>query len=153
MCRKNYSRHEIHFIDVFRMLKIRLRKFAASIILRRFPRERDGLAGDFLVLQRTFRRSGFIQDGHLEAAFVYAAAVLQQQMVQSRIGSLSVDDVHDRVIADRCDRRPVVGSQFVASYAPRRLWRWFADEVDIRVENKSGLDANVLQGRLDFRGH
>lgn len=135
------------------VLRIYLRKLAAAIILGWLPRERDGLTGDLFVLQRTLRWSRFVQNGHLEAAFVYAAAVLQQQVIQPRVGSFGVDDVHDRVIADRRDRHPVGGRQFLAFYAPRHLRRRFADKVDVDVENQSSLDTNVLQGGLDLRGH
>lgn len=134
-------------------LGIYSRKLAATVVLGWFPRKRDRLIGDLFILQGTFWCSRLIQDGHLEATFVYAAAVLQQQVIQSRIGSLGVDNVHDRVIAYRRNRRPVVGLQLVASNAPGYLRCWLANEVDIHVEDESSFDTNILQGCLDLWSH
>lgn len=143
----------LFFSSITNSRYIHSRDLATAIILRRFPRQGDRLTGDLFVLQGTFRRTWPVENDHLETTFVYSATVLQQQVIQSRIGSLCVDRVNDGMITYRGNCRSLVTFQFSATNRPNDFRGWFTDKIDIYVEDEASLDPNILQRRLDLGSH
>lgn len=71
-------------------------------------------------------------------------------MVLTTVGTLDVHSVDDCVVTNRGDCCAFVSRQRSTADGPNHFRYWLSNEVDIQVENKSSLDADVVEWCLDF---